>query len=222
MTPPTQTESDRATAAGRSLSLTDIVSELWRIELDLDDQENACPHHAQLDRARELIGALRVRTSHPRTRLTDRSTRARAELIDAFAAPFDRHAAVGLTLTVHFQARALMLLPRRLYRRLPDRVRTQVRISMLCSPDNAGPAVWSREDDTVLGRRRLHRLDRLTRKLERRGHFDPVSGGDGRGHEWMPEEPDAYPGLDRLIVDIYTPRGPWPTFDHEYADEPPF
>lgn len=88
----------------------------------------------------------------------------------------------------------------------------RVRATTVWTPDNGdyGNCLWSRSSprDTaapLFTARQLRRLDRLVRRLETRGAFCPTPGEDLLSRDtysWMDREPDAYPGLDRLVLTI--------------------
>jgi hypothetical protein len=88
----------------------------------------------------------------------------------------------------------------------------RVKATTVWAPDNGdrGDCLWSRSSPRdaaapLFTGWQLRRLDRLVRRLETRGAFCPTPGEDQLdwyAYEWMDREPEAYPGLDRLILTI--------------------
>ncbi|QXJ25973.1 hypothetical protein AGRA3207_007545 [Actinomadura graeca] len=129
----------------------------------------------------------------------------KAELITAVQRLFPG-CAEGLVLCVHFR--------RRRFRR------EAVTVSSVWAPGNGdgGRCIWSRSQQPrrpgtgrwSIPRPILWRLARTVARLESGGAFccGDDSGwvdGDGWWH-WIDPEPDAYPGLDRLVITVIPRR----------------
>lgn len=157
-------------------------------------------------------------------RRTVRRQRERDQIVRIVRSAFPGHDD-GLMLVAEFQARVFQRRFLRVPRRWPL-IGERVRATTVWAPDNSdlGNCLWSRSrrENGPLTGRQVRRLDRLVRRLERGGVFDlaltyaaPLHAGFG----WMDEEPDAYPGLERLELTV-TPRRPQPVPDRPVPTRP--
>lgn len=93
-----------------------------------------------------------------------------------------------------------------------------VKVTTAWTPDNVGSGrcIWTRESgsrqpagqtrDELVPEPTAHRLDQIVSQLESHGafHYNNATGWiDGNDWwTWMDPEPDAYPGLHRLVITI--------------------
>lgn len=203
--PGTRGAADQAPTLDATLFQLALLARTYLPGADCGHQH--CAHREDLARFSQLAGQLQARLNLRARRSSGRDQALRDELTNTLSDAFADQVAHGLTVVVNFQARLNLPRPLRPLARRWRVLREVVTVSTAWSPDNSAVAhcLWQRSDCTAprpLTGHRLRRLDRIVRRLERRGYFDVANAAFYTGHAWMEEEPDAYPGLDRLMLTI--------------------
>jgi hypothetical protein len=155
-------------------------------------------------------------------RRTVRHQRERDEVARIVRAAFPGHDD-GLMLVAEFRPRVVQ----RRYLRVPrcwPLIGERVQVTTVWAPDNSRHCLWSRtrRRNGPLTGPQLRRLDRLVRRLERGGVFHlalTYAAPVRTGFDWMEQEPDAYPGLERLELTV-TPRRAQPMPDRPAPTRP--